>query len=76
MQSTITNKTIHGYLVELEIDPELEWSDCWVMKDGLSASLIFLQDHGYLLNDYTGDDLEVSPDTVKAITKWAEKNGY
>ena len=76
MQSTITQKTIHGYLVELELDPEVEWSDCWIMLNGYSGSLTFLQDTGELLHDVTGDTIEVSPDTIKAITNWAEKNGY
>jgi hypothetical protein len=76
MQSTITQKTIHGYLVELENDPEVEWSDCWIMKDGFSSSLIFLQDTGELLHDVTGETIEVSPGTIEAIAKWAEKHGY
>ena len=75
MQSTITQKKIHGYDVELELDPEVEWSDCWIMKDGFSASLIFLQDTGELIND-VGGTLEVSPGTIEAIAKWAEKHGY
>jgi hypothetical protein len=54
MQSTITLNKIHGYLVELEIDPEVEWTDCYVMKDGFSGSLIFLQDTGELLHNVTG----------------------
>lgn len=70
----ITNKVIHGYLVELE-DGE-EWSDCWVMKDGFGSSLGFLQDTGGLLHDTIGDVLEVSPHTIQAIAKWAEQNGY
>lgn len=76
MEHTIINKTIHGYLVELEIDPEYEWSDCWVMKDGFGSSLLFLEDHGELLHDTIGESLEVSPHTIKAIRKWADKNGY
>jgi len=70
----ITNKVIHGYLVELE-DSE-EWSDCWVMKDGFGSSLGFLQDTGELLHDTIGDTLQVNPRTIQAITKWAEQNGY
>ena len=42
MQSTIINKTIHGYLVELELDPAVEWTDCWIMKDGFGSSLEFV----------------------------------
>ena len=76
MQSTIINKTIHGYLVELEFDPDVEWSDCWVMKDGFGSSLEFLEIHGELSHDTIGETLEVSPGTIKAIRKWAEKNGY
>jgi hypothetical protein len=76
MQSTIIQKTIHNYLVELELDPEVEWTDCWIMKDGFSSSLIFLQDNGFLLHDTTGNTIEVSPHTIEAISKWAEKNGY
>jgi hypothetical protein len=76
MQSTIIQKTIHNYLVELEIDPEVEWTDCWIMKDGFSGSLIFLQDNEFLLHDTTGNTIEVSPHTIEAISKWAEKNGY
>jgi hypothetical protein len=76
MQSTITLNKIHGYLVELEIDPEVEWTDCYVMKDGFSGSLIFLQDTGELLHNVTGETIEVSPGTIEAIARWAEKNGY
>lgn len=68
------NKVIHGFLVELESDSE--WSDCWVMKDGFGSSLGFLHDTGTLLHDTIGDVLEVQPHTIKAITKWAESNGY
>jgi hypothetical protein len=76
MDSTIINKTIHGYLVELELDPAVEWTDCWIMKDGFGSSLEFLETHGELLHDTIGESLEVSPYTIKAIRKWAEKNGY
>ena len=72
---TTTTKVIHGYEVELELDPEVEWSDCYIMKDGFSGSLIFLQDTGELI-DGVGNTLEVSPGTIEAITKWAEKHGY
>jgi hypothetical protein len=68
------NKTIHGYLVELESGSE--WSDCWVMQGGYGSSLGFLQDTGGLIHDTIGDMLEVSPRTIQAITKWAESNGY
>lgn len=71
---TTLNKTIHGYLVELESDSE--WSDCWVMKDGFGSSLGFLNDTGELLHNTIGATLEVNPQTIKAITKWAESNGY
>jgi hypothetical protein len=70
----ITNKIIHGFLVEVE-DSE-EWSDCWVMQDGYGSSLSFLQDTGGLLHDSIGEMLEVDPHTIKAITKWAESKGY
>jgi len=70
----ITNKVIHGYLVELE-DSE-EWSDCWIMKDGFGSSLGFLQDTGELLHDTIGETLQVNPRTIQAIAKWAEQNGY
>ena len=76
MQSTIIQKRIHNYLVELELDPEVEWTDCWIMKDGFSGSLIFLQDNGFLLHDTTGSTVEVSPHTIEVISKWAEKSGY
>ena len=76
MQSTIIQKRIHNYLVELELDPEVEWTDCWIMKDGFSGSLIFLQDNGFLLHDTTGSTIEVSPHTIEVISKWAEKSGY
>jgi hypothetical protein len=75
MQNTITTKKIHGYSVELEIDPELEWSDCWIMKDGFSASLACLEGTGELM-DGVGNTIEVSPGTVEAIAQWAEKHGY
>jgi hypothetical protein len=74
MESTIINKTIHGFLVELELDTE--WSDCWVMKNGFGSSLNYLQDTGTLMHDTIGEDLEVSPHTIRAITRWAEQNGY
>ena len=45
------------------------------MKDGFSGSLIFLQDTGELI-DGVGNTLEVSPGTIEAISKWAEKHGY
>jgi len=75
MQSTITQKKIHGYDVELELDPEVEWSDCWIMKDGFSASLACLEGCGELM-DGVGNTIEVSPGTIEAIAKWAEKHGY
>jgi hypothetical protein len=75
MQSTITQTRIHGYLVELEIDPEVEWTDCWIMQNGYSASLACLEVQGVLSNS-SWDEIEVSPHTIEAISKWAEKNGY
>ena len=76
MQSTIIKKVIHGYEVELELNPEVEWSDCWVMKDGFGSSLAFLETYGELSHDTIGETLEVSPHTIEVIRKWAEKNGY
>jgi hypothetical protein len=76
MESTLIQKNIYGYLVELEIDPSVEWSDCWIMKDGFSGSLAFAHMHGELINDYTGETLEIKPDALALITKWAERNGY
>ena len=75
MEMTITLKTIHGYSVELELDPEVKWSDCYIMKDGFSGSLIFLQDTGELM-DGVGNTIEVNPGTIEIIAKWAEKQGY
>ena len=76
MQSTIIQKTIHGFLVELENDPDVEWVDCWIMKNGYGSSLAFVQANGFLLHDTLGETIEVSPHTIEVITKWAEKNGY
>lgn len=75
MQNTITIKKIHGYDVELEIDPEVEWSDCWITKGEFSASLACLEGTGELM-DGVGNTIEVSSGTVEAISKWAEKHGY
>ena len=72
---TIIVKTIHGYSVEFERDPEVEWSDCYIMKDGYSGSLMFLQSTGELI-DGVGNTIEVSPGTIEVIAKWAEKQGY
>jgi hypothetical protein len=75
MNNTIIIKNIHSYQVELEDDPDVEWTDCWIMKDGFSASLACLEDTGELM-DGVGNTIEVSPHTIEAISKWAEKNGY
>jgi uncharacterized membrane protein YoaK (UPF0700 family) len=69
-------KVIHGYEVEVERDPDVEWSDCFVAKGGFSGTLAFLELHGELINHNTGETVEVNPGTIKAIQKWAEKNGY
>ena len=75
MQSTIIKKVIHGYEVELELNPEVEWSDCWVTKGQFHGSLQRLESEGTLSDSYW-NDLEVSPHTIEVISKWAEKNGY
>ena len=75
MQSTIITKNIHSYYVEVELDPEIEWSDCWIVKDGFSASLACLESTGELM-DSVGNTIEVSPHTIEVISKWAESKGY
>jgi hypothetical protein len=72
---TIFTKNIRGYQVEVELDPEVEWSDCWIMKDGFSASLACLEGTGELM-DGVGNTIEVSPHTIETIVKWAESRGY
>lgn len=67
----IKNKVINGYLVELE-DSE-EYLDCWIMKDGFGSSLGFLNDTGTLMHDTIGEDLTVSPYTIKLINDWVNK---
>ena len=71
----ITNKVIHGYQIELELDPDVEWSDCWITKDGFRASLACLEYEGSLY-DNAGNTVEVNPRTIDVIAKWAESNGY
>lgn len=72
---TIFTKNIRGYQVEVELDPEVEWSDCWIMKDGFSASLACLEGTGELM-DGVGNTIEVSLNTIETIAKWAESRGY
>lgn len=72
---TTLNKNIHGYLVELELDPDVEWSDCWIMKSGFSASLACLENEGALF-DGVGNTIDVNLHTINTIAKWAENNGY
>ncbi len=66
--------TIRGYLVDVE-DETTETTQCWVEKDGHSASLACLQDTGVLTN-YRGEEIAVNEGTIDKITEWAEENGY
>jgi len=74
---TEIKKVIHGYHVELHLNSEgeLEWTDCYISKDGYTGTLAFLEGLGYLINsdDY---EHEVSPKTIEAISTWAYARGY
>jgi hypothetical protein len=72
---TIVSKVINGFTVEVENDPSVEWSDCYIVKGGYSGTLTFLEDHGELIND-CGSVITVAPHTIKLIRDWAEDNGY
>jgi hypothetical protein len=83
MQATFVNKVIHGFEVELDLDMDDAGADsservtgCFITKGGFGGSLDFLDLHGELINHDTGGTLEVSPGTIEAITKWAQKHGY
>jgi hypothetical protein len=83
MQATFVNKVIHGFEVELDLDMDNAGADsservtgCFITKGGFGGSLDFLDLHGELINHDTGGALEVSPGTIEAITKWAQKHGY
>lgn len=69
-----TTTTIRGYAVEVE-DELTERVQCWIEKDGFTASLAALQMDGNLTNN--GDaDMPVAPGIIDQITAWAEANGY
>ena len=74
MKTIRTN--INGYDVELEIDSNEDPStDCWVEKEGHTASLIALSHEGVLRNssDY---ELKVPDSIIHKIEDWAYANGY
>jgi hypothetical protein len=70
------SKNIQGYDIQLEIDPKCDPStDCWVEKEGHTASLTALSHEGVLRNssDY---ELKVPDSIIHRIEDWAYANGY
>lgn len=66
--------TINGYLVELHGDFDGSTVDCFVSKDGHSASLAAVECE-MALND-GGSKLKVSSDDFNKMVEWAITNGY
>jgi hypothetical protein len=77
MRKTIETE-IDGYEVHLELYEERgePRSDCFVIKGQYSASLACLADTGELHSGNWDRVHEVHPQTITAIEKWAEENGY
>jgi hypothetical protein len=77
----VIEKKIHGFEVTLDTDMDNTGREgervtgCWINKGDYSGSLALLEHLGGL-EDRDGNDLEVSPGTIEAISKWAEKHGY
>lgn len=67
--------TIDGYEVEMmDCDGSM---NCFIMRDGFSASLAALMDEGLLWKrSFSGDPLEVRQETIDKIETWALARGY
>jgi hypothetical protein len=68
-----TNTMIRGYLVEFEGDDET--TQCYINKNGNSASLECLIGTG-CLNDRFGGDVPVPQAIIDQIEAWAMAQGY
>jgi len=74
MKTIRTN--IKGYDIELEIDSTEDPStECWVEKEGFTASLTALSHEGVLINS-SDSELKVPDSIIHQIEDWAYANGY
>lgn len=77
MSEIYVKKTIGGINVELEKYDETVNGYCSKKVNGVeyTGSIAMLDATGTLEDDY-GNEIDINPDTINMIVKWAEKNGW